>query len=244
MTYVLDQIENYPIVAFSGSYSDHAFYGKITKQDDVGFSREAIANKSDPQTTIKLLQKNFLYSERLRYYTGTLATGSIRINQSKIGARTQNLFAQSFSNEKYFDSFVPLPTDIAKATNADLAFVPQGAGTLDAAPNFGLPSTDQEVPIIFGNEQLFTSSNIVNTDWTSSPFPFQKKYQGLQRIFNSTFTLPEREELSVNFATGEVITPVSRSNVVGSVYYTENTPVTASTNTVFNYVTEDQNISN
>lgn len=262
MIKILDQLESYHNLAYYQGYTDNVVYGDIFKQDDSGLRRERVGSIASPERFRKsrdnadpsfdgrerpdLYSKNFLYSERLARYKDFYRRGLANVNPERAGSGVKNLYTQTYSEESFFDSYVPSPIELSKINKVKFCYVAPGGGILDAAPNFGLPSTDQEVPIVLGDESYShggsEDDNIVDTLWISSPFPFQKKYQEAERVFNLSYVLPEKENLTVDFFNGDIVTPPSQSDVLGSVYFVEDVGVEANSDNFFPFDVKEREL--
>lgn len=237
-----DQQNTEPVILLAGSYSDRVSFGNpVSQQSDVymttvldvditqsvtPFLREVVASHVNG-TTQKLKEANILYSDRIR-----LKNGRAR------GSRNQSTFLQATdSKEIYFDSLVPSPIDIASRNGVTLAYLTPVSGSLEASStNFGLPASSGDIPVFFGDSvpaSLVGNEDVIDTQWLQSPFPYQSKFKQLKRVLKPSFFLAEPRDISVDFSTGATITPVSQSNIVGSIYYVSDQVFTGFNNQVY-----------
>lgn len=228
--YTVDQFNISALQEYSGSFLDSVFYGDVLANNATNyivdlsssvvtesidpFQRKRIWSRVDSSQTTALRKENILFSDRLKYkYSKTFG-----------GSRTSNGFMTLVSNgEQWFDSFLPSPLDIGKTNGIKFAFLPGTSGSLEAAPNFNLPSAGaNDIPIIFGTTVPAGLSNVadaIDTTWLSNPYPFQARYKNIARKTSTTFTLPQRENVEIDLSTGALIFPVSQSDSVGTIYY-------------------------
>lgn len=216
---VLDQINTFSRGELTGSAGDDVYFGNILQTDPAlsgGFVRERIASAATRTINTTLFdQKNLTYNQRLRYISGSFIPGISNVQ-----------FSQLFSeNEKFFDSFTINPVDVAKANGVVFPYIGD-SGSLGGSPLHGIPgAADNAVSLFLSDRPSFTVNQsstildeIVDLDWTIAKWPFRRKYQNLNRIFNPSIKLPEPVEQTKTF-TGTVVTPASKSSNLGSVYY-------------------------
>ena len=228
---MIDQFIISPFQEYSGSMSDGVYYGNILSNNASiqattiegspvsesidPFQRTRIWSKSSGDASAELRKRNILYSDRIKYKT----------NKTFGGTRVGNAFMQaSTQGEQYFDSLLPSPLDIAKTNGITYALLPAGYGNLASSSNFNLPPAEglTDIPILFGTSvppSLVNAEACIDTTWLKNPFPFQTKYKALPRITSNTFVLPEKRDVEVDLVTGDYISPVSQSSMVGSVYF-------------------------
>lgn len=216
---VLDQIETYGRQEFTGSYTDDVYFGnifQITSSLSGGFVREKIASALEQNVNPNVFdRKNLTYIQRLKYVSGSIIQSSLK-----------NRILPVFSiDEQFYDSFMPNPVDIAQINGITFPFIGD-SGSLQGSSLHGVPGApNNSVSLFLSNVATFTINQsspilneIVDFDWSISKWPFRKKYSNLRRIFNPSIKLPSSVQQTKTF-TGTTLTPVSRSNNLGSVYY-------------------------
>lgn len=219
---VLDQIETFGRQEFTGSYTDEVYFGDIfliNSSLSGGFKREKIASALELAVSVNAFdRKNLTYIQRLNYVSGNIIPSSIR-----------NRMVSVFSlDEQFYDSFMPNPVDIAQINGVTFPYIGD-SGSLQGSPLHGIPGApNNSVSFFLSNTNNFTISQsspilneIVDFDWSISKWPFRRKYSNLRRIFNPAIKLPSSVAQTKTF-NGTTLTPVSRSNNLGSVYYVSN----------------------
>lgn len=238
-----DQFQISPLIQYSGSIGDITHYRDIRSTESVvsigqatsasfitasfePFRKAAIYSKAVGKALPKIKLKSMLWSERLGYKSGSLG-----------GSRTQLLYSTAYTEgEQFADSFVPSPIEISKRNGVSFAFFPSPTGTLDGSTEFNLPASLEDIPIFFGSgvpADLATASGAIDTTWLKNPYPFQARYKNLNRIFQPSFQLPNDEDISLDFASGSVISPVSKSNLFGTMYYVSDQALVGTTNIMY-----------
>lgn len=250
--YLINQLQYY-----SASYTDGVFYGNVLSNNatqykvqisgsvltDITesidpFQRSLIWSKAFSLGTLELKKRNLLYSDRIKFKQGKTFGGS----------KTANAYLTLVcSEEQVYDSFLPSPLDISKVNNVDYAFMSSVSGSLQASTNFSLPAAGgNDIPIIFGKSvptSLLNVSGAIDTTWLTNPFPFQARYKTLSRITNESYILPEKQDVSVDFSTGQLISPVSQSDVIGTVYYISAQEPEGFTNSIYEGEHQDRLIA-
>lgn len=236
-----DQIEIFPFYYFKNSYTDRNTIGVLNDSSWPDTEPSSIIRKTIQLKTNTLIAApdeaylaKELHSEKLhRIRTGPFARIFIRLggempategvtklqSKSLVGSHIKNLYTEAYSADYFLDSYIPHPIEINKRDGLEFAKIPSDS-TLRGDDYFGLPSTSNSVPIFFGQtpQGPIGSSDIVNTEWENSPFPFKKKYQTLPRFFRQKYTTPEPIELTVDYLDGSTISGEFTSNI-GSVFY-------------------------
>lgn len=236
-----DQLEIFPFYYFKNSYTDRNTVGVLNDNSWPDTEPSSIIRKTIQLKTNTLIAApdeaylaKELHSEKLhRIRTGPFARVFIRLggempavegitklqSKSLVGSHIKNLYTEAYSADYFLDSYIPHPIEINKRDGLEFAKIPSDS-TLRGDDYFGLPSTSDSVPIFFGQtpQGPIGSSDIVNTEWENSPFPFKKKYQTLPRFFRQKYTTPEPIELTVDYLDGSTISGEFTSNI-GSVFY-------------------------
>lgn len=241
---ILDQFQINSLQEYSGSFLDGVYYGNIlTNNPQVytielssssvtesldQFQRTRVWSNADESTTANFRKRNLLYSERAKYQEDITYGGS----------RTSNGFMSiGTQGEHFFDSFLPSPLNIGKANGIKYAILPGTSGTLEGSTNYNLPAASPtDIPILFGNSVpagLAEVAGAIDTSWLQSPYPFQAKYKNIPRTFNNGFSLSEKLNAEVDLSTGAVISPVSQSDTIGTVYYVSDQSTTGFSNAIY-----------
>lgn len=239
-----DQFQLSSLQEYSGSFLDSVYYGNVLSNNselyiiDLSssvvtesidpFQRSRIWSKADESITTGFRKRNILYSDRVKYQENITFGGS----------RTSNGFMSiGTQGEHYFDSFVPSPLNIGKANGIKYALLPGSSGTLEGSSNYNLPAcAPADIPILFGNSVpsgLEEVSGAIDTSWLQSPYPFQAKYKNITRTFNDSFSLSEKLNAEVDLSTGAIISPVSQSDTVGTVYYISDQTTSGFSNAIY-----------
>lgn len=227
-----DSFQTDPYYVYSGSYTDLVHYGDPLRpypdlNRQVIFSRASVDDyTTGSKEAFAFALKRMMYSERLGFISG-----------SYIGSRTQNLGSQAFDQEQVYDSFVPSPVDIIRTNGVTLMTTSGTAGALTGSELFNIPPSVEDIPIPFGQEVPPSISPIlggIDFTWMDSRTPFASKYKGLQRILQPSFFLPQPYSINLNFADGSWINHPVQRNILGTLYYTNKTPLESNSSFLFN----------
>lgn len=216
-----DKFQTEPYYVYSGSYTDLVHYGDPLRPFD-DLNRQVIISRAtiDSQAIgskglFNFALKNILQSDRLRFCSGSYA-----------GSRTQMLMAQAFDKEQIYDSFVPSPIDIVRNNDVILMTTEGSQGSLVASEQYNLPASINDIPIAFGTEIPASLQNItggIDTQWMHSRTPFSSRYKNLNRILQPSYFLPQPYSARIDFRTGQLFNPPVQSNLLGTIFYTNDT---------------------
>ena len=224
MARVSDQYITEPSTAYSGSVSDLVFYGdmfltasvidasggpSVVAQEGMAFLRQPIISKAGGILSA-FEQKNILYSDRLRFYSGSYA-----------GSRTKNAFKTAFSaQEFYYDSFVPSPISVGQRNGVDFPYL--NSGDLPASTNFNLPAINDNAINVMVAQSVGTidsdKQKYIDTNWLNSPWPFQSRYKNIIKNLQGSYVFPDPVFLETSFENNATTDPVSSSTLLGSYY--------------------------
>jgi hypothetical protein len=229
---VFDQYEVEPASSYSGSYTDNAFFGDVIVNTNIlsrGYtqlgqpnpntSRRVITSKITGEgTTSPTINRMWMPGYLFEGY----ASGSFL-------GRCQR-FQSFFSNEYWYDSYVPNAIDIYLQNGGKLNGIvaeyisligPAGNETsgsnFDIRPFPNLIAGGGERPsfyfVLVDKYSTVAPAGNVDTVW-SSAFPYESRYKLISKLDQFSTRYPTTYEVDRYFAVGPV-TPVSYSNEIG-----------------------------
>lgn len=238
-----DQFETESRILYSGSYTDNVYYGNISRVDSNlsgGFVRERIGSAAKQAFNNAVYnKKNLTFVQRLSFTSGSHLRGVSQIR-----------YNVNFSpEESFFDSFLPNPVDIASTNGVVFPYIGD-TGSLQGSNLHGIQGVgDNSISLFLGdtgnysvNESSTILDEIVDFNWSISKWPFRSKYKNLNRIFTPSVRLPNEIEQTKDFD-GNVVTPTSKSNILGSVYYVADKKIKPSFLNVYSVTSESNGIN-
>jgi hypothetical protein len=243
---IFDQYEVEPASAYSGSYTDNSIFGTIFADNATTIAGYSPLGQGNPTTSRRLIAsridgKNATYPNINNMWLPAYAIEGYA-SGSWLG-RFQR-FAPFFSNEYWYDSFVPNVVEIYSRPSTTLPIVTAGVlnkansviGGIDFEVSGSLfdiyPYTnnisDAKISLFIQQEPPIASAMFPpfpNSRWFRN-HPFQSFYKNIQRIEEASNTLPDRYNLNINFD-GTAVSPVSSSNTLGTICITSDLIINA-----------------